>query len=82
MEVIGSSIVVSVAIFSTLQRDTLSTGLAGVSITYALQVAFCYILYEPLHKLIVESRPAIVPGYVIVKLVTNILNIGNDHIYK
>ena len=40
MEVIGSSIVVSVAIFSTLHRDTLSTGLAGVSITYALQVAF------------------------------------------
>ena len=82
MEVIGSSIVVSVAIFSTLQRDTLSTGLAGVSITYALQVAFCYILYEPLHKLIVESRPAIVPGYVIVKLVMNILNVANDHIYK
>ena len=38
MEVIGSSIVISVAIFSTLQRDTMSIGLAGVSITYALQV--------------------------------------------
>ncbi len=41
MEALGSTIVVCVAVFSTLQRDSLSTGLVGISITYALQVGLC-----------------------------------------
>ena len=38
MEIIGSSIVFFITLFSILQRESLSTGLAGVAITYSMQV--------------------------------------------
>ena len=51
MELLGSTVVFFVAMFVTLQRNTLSAGLAGVSITYALQVNndFRFSSYQYLH---------------------------------
>ena len=42
IEGVGSCVVFFTALFTTLNRSTLSPGLAGIAVTYSLQVKYCF----------------------------------------
>lgn len=42
LDLIGSCVVLFAGLFTVLQRDTISAGLAGLSVSYALQVQECH----------------------------------------
>jgi len=44
LEVLGAFIILSAAIFAVLSRGSISGGIVGLSITYALQVISAYVL--------------------------------------
>jgi len=46
LDLIGSSIVLFAGLFAVLERDTISAGIAGLSVTYALQVQECHGNYK------------------------------------
>ena len=52
LELIGSLITISAALFAIISRDTLSAGLAGLSISTSLNVILSYILFP-----IIDSKP-------------------------
>ena len=43
LELIGNLIVLFAALFAVISRESIESGLVGLSITYALQV--CYVLF-------------------------------------
>jgi len=45
LELLGAFIIFSAAIFAVLARGSISAGIVGLSITYALQVIFIYLVF-------------------------------------
>ena len=46
MEFLGAAIVFFASLFATLQRNTLSAGLAGLSVSYSQQVGLVSAIYH------------------------------------
>jgi len=46
LELLGAFIILAAAIFAVLARDSITGGIVGLSITYALQVIFAYVLFN------------------------------------
>lgn len=46
LELVGNLVILFAALFAVISRDSIDSGLVGLSITYALQVRFSLYLYK------------------------------------
>ena len=46
LELVGNLVILFAALFAVISRDSIDSGLVGLSITYALQVRFFFLLVQ------------------------------------